>query len=264
MARCFVIQPFDSGPFDERYEDVFDPAIREAGLEPYRVDRDPHSVVLIESIERGIRESTACLADISTNNPNVWFEVGYAIASGKPIVLVCGPRSEPFPFDVNQRPIIRYETQAPRDFAELRTDVTKRLKAQVERQQQMQDIADVSPLQDSEGLSPHEMVALVCLAESVEGPASVLSGAYIHREMENAGFTNVATNISLTTLMRKGLVEQAIGYSDDGDQWQGYRLTDQGVDWLITNQSLVALKRERARPKAQPRLQPQPDDDIPF
>jgi len=35
------MQPFDGGDFDSRYEDVIAAAIREAGLEPYRVDRDP-------------------------------------------------------------------------------------------------------------------------------------------------------------------------------------------------------------------------------
>ena len=34
MPTCFVIQPFDKGPFDKRYDDVLDPAIRAALLEP--------------------------------------------------------------------------------------------------------------------------------------------------------------------------------------------------------------------------------------
>lgn len=43
MSTCFVIQPFDGGPFDKRYDDVIAPAIVAAGLEPYRVDRDPRA-----------------------------------------------------------------------------------------------------------------------------------------------------------------------------------------------------------------------------
>lgn len=39
MPTCFVIQPFDAGPYDKRYDDAFVPAISDAGLEPYRVDR---------------------------------------------------------------------------------------------------------------------------------------------------------------------------------------------------------------------------------
>lgn len=37
---CFMIQPFDGGKFDKRYEDVFKPAIEAAGLIAYRVDND--------------------------------------------------------------------------------------------------------------------------------------------------------------------------------------------------------------------------------
>jgi len=32
MDKCFVMQPFDGGPFDKRYDDVFYPAIKDAGL----------------------------------------------------------------------------------------------------------------------------------------------------------------------------------------------------------------------------------------
>ena len=87
MPSCFVIQPFDRGAFDKRYEDVFSPSIAAAGLEPYRVDRDPGASIPIEQIESGIRAAAVCLADITADNPNVWFEVGFAIASGKELVF---------------------------------------------------------------------------------------------------------------------------------------------------------------------------------
>lgn len=54
MGRCFVIQPFDKGAYDKRYEDMIVPAIVNAGLEDYRVDRDPATRVLIEAVEEGI------------------------------------------------------------------------------------------------------------------------------------------------------------------------------------------------------------------
>jgi hypothetical protein len=64
MSTCFVIQPFDGGKYDKRFEDVFRPAIETAGLEAYRVDRDPSVEVPIDSIEEGIRNAAVCLADI--------------------------------------------------------------------------------------------------------------------------------------------------------------------------------------------------------
>jgi hypothetical protein len=83
MGICFVMQPFDNEVYDKRYEDVFAPAIIAAGLEPYRVDLDPGASILIEEIQSRIRKSDLCLAEITTDNPNVWFELGYAIASSK-------------------------------------------------------------------------------------------------------------------------------------------------------------------------------------
>jgi hypothetical protein len=50
-ALCFVIQPFDSGKFDKRFEDVYRPAIEAAGLDAYRVDLDPGVDVPIDAIK---------------------------------------------------------------------------------------------------------------------------------------------------------------------------------------------------------------------
>ncbi len=131
MPRCFVIQRFDKGAYDKRYRDVLVPAIELAGLEAYRVDEDPGSTVVIEDIEKGIRESAICLADITPDNPNVWYEVGFALANGKPVVLICAKkRPTRFPFDVHHRQVIQYSLDSPRDFEELKGQIASRLKAQ--------------------------------------------------------------------------------------------------------------------------------------
>ena len=126
MGTCFVIQPFDDGPFDKRFEDVYSPSISAAGLEPYRVDRDPAVAVPIEDIQTGIRTCEACLADITLDNPNVWFELGFAIASRKEVALVCSnERNSRFPFDIHHRSIIKYATDSPRDFESLKSRIYK-------------------------------------------------------------------------------------------------------------------------------------------
>jgi nucleoside 2-deoxyribosyltransferase len=91
MPRCFVIQPFDDGgPYDKRYWDILAPAIKDADLEPYRVDEDRSVSVPIDDIEKNIEASEICLADITLDNANIWYEVGYAFANDKPVVMVCG------------------------------------------------------------------------------------------------------------------------------------------------------------------------------
>ena len=83
----FVIQPFDKGQYDKRYKDLLEPAIRDAGLTPYRVNEAP-PVIPLDGIDK-CRKSEICLADVTTNIPNIWYEVGFAIANGKPVVLIC-------------------------------------------------------------------------------------------------------------------------------------------------------------------------------
>ena len=101
MAECFVIQPFDNGKFDKRYADTFEPAIRAADSEPYRVDKDLSVSNLVEAITSGIDRSVAVLADLSLDNPNVWYELGHAIAQSKPFCLLCSDeRSGRYPFDI--------------------------------------------------------------------------------------------------------------------------------------------------------------------
>ena len=79
LSFCFVIQPIDAAN-TKRFEDVFEPAVIGAGLdEAYRVDRDPAATILIEKIEEHIRAADAVLVDITSDNPNVWFELGYAL-----------------------------------------------------------------------------------------------------------------------------------------------------------------------------------------
>ncbi len=131
MPNCFVIQPFDSGKFDKRYEAVFKPPVEAAGLEPYRVDRDPTVEVPIEAIEEGIRNASICLADITSDNPNVWYELGFAFAAGRPVVMVCSDErtGKKYPFDIQHRAVTPYQSEAPQDFNELQAAVTERLKS---------------------------------------------------------------------------------------------------------------------------------------
>ena len=135
MATWFVIQPFDGGgKFDKRYTDVFAPAIRDAGLDPYRVDTDPTVSIPIDEIQNGIKRASLCFADITLDNPNVWFELGYALVSDKEICLVCSEeRTGKYPFDVQHQTITKYRVESKGDFELLKSRITERLKATMEK-----------------------------------------------------------------------------------------------------------------------------------
>ena len=134
MATCFVIQPFDRGKFDGRYKETFRPAIQAAGFEPYRVDEDFSVEVPIDDIEKGITEATVCFAEVSINNPNVWYELGYARARKKPMVMVCERNARPnLPFDIQNRMIIYYDPETASGFESVKGEITARLEAITQR-----------------------------------------------------------------------------------------------------------------------------------
>lgn len=262
MGTCFVMQPFDKGVFDKRYEDIFAPAIIEAGLEPYRVDRDPGVSIPIDEIQNGIKNSDVCLAEITTDNPNVWFELGYAIASFKEVVLVCSSeRKTRFPFDIQHRTITRYETESPRDFTQLKEKTINRLIATLEKGQTLSRIADMPSIADTEGLSQHGMVALVTIAENIDSPSDKVGTYLIKEDMNRAGYTKIAVTLALTSLLRKGMVEDKMDSDINGNEFFIYTVSPKGMEWLLQNQDKLVLKMKKS--KAAQVLE-KLDDDIPF
>ena len=93
-GKCFVIMPisdpdgYEKGHFKMIYEDVFSPAIKQAGYTPFRADDSNASNLIQEKIVREIIESPMALCDLSTRNPNVLFELGIRQAFDLPVVLV--------------------------------------------------------------------------------------------------------------------------------------------------------------------------------
>jgi len=265
MGNCFVIQPFDKGAYDKRYEDVIVPAITKAGLKDYRVDRDPTSRVLIDSIEQGIREADACIADVTTNNPNVWYELGFCIANGKPLVMICNSRDRQgeYPFDIRHRPVISYAPDAPRDFENLQNEMTTRLQALVETSTRVQTMASMASSQTISGLSPHEMAAICIIMENQVGLDQTIPGTEVQNAMVSKGFTKLAAVLSLRQLESRALIE---GVNEQVGEWEycaSYRATPTGFEWILRNQDQIDLRDSRTMGK-QPKAKPISDHDARF
>ncbi len=199
MNTCFVIQPFDNGGvFDKRYDDVLVPAIIEGGLNAYRVDRDPSANILIENIEDGIRGANICLADITEDNPNVWFELGFAFASKKDVILICSEERTIFPFDVQHRRIITYRTGSPSDFEKLKKAIVPRIKTLLTKEKNIIELK--SSIKETGDLSNPEIVVLVSLLEN-QSPQNEPIGAHIIvNDVEKTGFNKVACKLALIKL----------------------------------------------------------------
>lgn len=103
---CFVLMPFGKR-FDEIYRLLVSPAVEDNGLTVLRADEISASGFVMEQIRTAIQQSRLCIADLTGSNPNVLFEIGYAQASNKPLVLIAEEGSQ-FPFDVAHQRVIVY------------------------------------------------------------------------------------------------------------------------------------------------------------
>ncbi|MBY0311701.1 MAG: nucleoside 2-deoxyribosyltransferase [Phycisphaerales bacterium] len=259
---CFVIQPFDHGKFDRRYGDVFKPAIVGAGFRPDRVDEDHGADIPIERIEQGIRNADLCFADISTDNANVWFEVGFAIACGRPLCLVCSDEREgAFPFDVRHRRIIKYATGSSSDFSAAQSAITERLKAiGASISQQTRSPAEVAPIGHRRGMPDHELAALAAISIYALENIESMSGFRIAEAMQESGFTKLAATLAVQALQAEKLivaVRESSQYSQ-GEEWIGFKPTPKGAEWLLSNQSGLQLRT------TQRQFTPIDEKDIPF
>lgn len=111
-STCFVMQPF-AGALGGYYESIYRPAIEQAGLEPMRADAEIFGTgKIMDQIWRGIRAASVLVAELTTKNPNVFYELGLAHALEKPVVLVSS-NQEDVPFDLRHIRVILYDQTDP-------------------------------------------------------------------------------------------------------------------------------------------------------
>lgn len=250
MDICFVIQPFVA-EFDKRYDDVLVPAIREVNLEPYRVDQDPQVNIPIESIKSKIKSARVCLVDITIDNPNVWFELGYAIASQRKVILICSNQrsSKDFPFDVRHLNIIRYSTHSTQDFEALRREVINRLSAILKEKDEIRVEAQTNATTHAEELDQSGIDVISIMMKLMNSPKEMVSMYQIYETMKQYGYKQGAVTAALIELLNRGMINSYID-----DDYNHHYFTRLGEEWLSRNKDKLDLEKDL----------PEVDDGIPF
>ncbi|MBI3582681.1 MAG: hypothetical protein HY096_01865 [Nitrospinae bacterium] len=106
--KAFVVMQF-SAEYNELYEEVIKPTCTKFGLEVIRADDMYTNSLILEDITKSIRESSVVIADITADNPNVFYEVGYSHAINKPTILLSDKKRAKLPFDVSGFRTLFYE-----------------------------------------------------------------------------------------------------------------------------------------------------------
>jgi hypothetical protein len=118
----FVAMSFESS-MNEAYTLGFDPAIRSAGYQPFRIDGKEHANGISDEILTEIRRSRFLIADYTLQNNGVYFEAGVAIGLGIQVIPTCrADELNKLHFDIRHINTLKWETPA-----QLARDLAKRI-----------------------------------------------------------------------------------------------------------------------------------------
>lgn len=115
---CFVVMgfrrrvDFPTGrtlDLDKSYRLLVKPAVEESGLRCVRADEIPHSGVIDVPMYRHLLESDLVIADLSTSNPNAFYELGVRHALRPFSTIVIAESQLQYPFDVAHTLIRSYQ-----------------------------------------------------------------------------------------------------------------------------------------------------------
>ena len=113
--KCFVVCPISSeGTTTRKRSDdllkyIITPACESSGYTPVRVDQIYHTDKIDSKILEFLNNSELVIADVTEENANAFFELGYRMATGKPIIQIAEEGTK-LPFDVITTNTIFYST----------------------------------------------------------------------------------------------------------------------------------------------------------
>ncbi len=259
---CFVIQSFDGGMYDRRYKETIRPALIKADVDPQRADEILGLNPVIDKIETAIESASICIAEVSEDNPNVWLELGYALALDRPTVILCDKsKRQKLPFDIQHRPIIFYRTDSRSGYEELETKIIKWIKNELETSVRIKGIKVLKPGSESKtDLEEYEVAVLSSAFAFWPTTEGSISHWKLEQKLKEMKFTEIALALGVSGLIERGFLTEKLlidhGYNND-EEYKAYFVTNAGIQWLQENKEILGVK-EPESPKAEF------DDDIPF
>lgn len=123
----FVLMPFRE-PFNKYYRSIIRPAIEEANLLSLRVDEIYGPTSISDDIWHSINRAKVVLAELTTRNPNVMYELGLSHGVGKPVIMM-SQSIDDVPFDLRHLRCLLYDTTEPEWASLLKSKITESIKS---------------------------------------------------------------------------------------------------------------------------------------
>lgn len=115
--KAFMAMPYGKEELDHIVEDVFRPAVEQAGFDLSRLDDSDQPAGLIDDRLRvAIRTSRFLLADLTHENRGAYWEAGYAEGLGRPVIYTCEEKKFDelqTHFDTNHHLTIKWDADDP-------------------------------------------------------------------------------------------------------------------------------------------------------
>jgi nucleoside 2-deoxyribosyltransferase len=93
--QAFMIMPFHNKDLDKIYFDSIRPFLKDTlAIDVYRADDFRDNDIIIETIHKLIEESEFIIAETTKDNKNSFYELGYASAIGKEIIIIQNKNEE--------------------------------------------------------------------------------------------------------------------------------------------------------------------------
>ncbi|MDZ4121799.1 MAG: hypothetical protein U1C33_05225 [Candidatus Cloacimonadaceae bacterium] len=87
--QVFVAMRFGDPDLDKVFEEAIVPAIELCGYHAYRIDRVQHNDKICDRIIAEIKQSAFVIADFTFHRGGVYFEAGFALGLGIPVIWTC-------------------------------------------------------------------------------------------------------------------------------------------------------------------------------
>lgn len=138
LKRCFVVGPIGGDDSEERIhadwllEEIIEPVFEEhfKGFVVTRADKISEPGQIDAQVIEALLDYELVIADMTTLNPNAFYEIGIRHMVGEPIIHM-HLEGEKIPFDVGSYRSIKFSRKRPRDLKEARAALEKAVAAAI-------------------------------------------------------------------------------------------------------------------------------------
>lgn len=173
-SDCFVIMPISNQPgyednhFTLVYEDIIKPSIENNKMLPIRADETKNTNLIQLDILKKIINSPLAVCDMSSKNPNVFYELGMRQAFDLPTVLMIDDNTK-VPFDISGLRYVNYKKEMTyRNVKKTITELTDAIKDTYDKKDDKTEINSLIRLMeltsaklDNSNISPDEKIELL-------------------------------------------------------------------------------------------------------